>query len=1312
MDATDNSPPSCPDCGEPMAVRTAKQGSNAGNQFWGCTQYPECTGTRTIGGQPGEDDPGSEADDKPECPDCGRTMQLRTAQRGKRAGEQFWGCSAYPDCRGTRPFEEEKGGTAVSEPVDRSLHGSLRRAVTWHDGTLSRSGWTGRYTSIGGSLRALPEGEEIAASLSQCWIAVSPDRTEKASGPTPFTRAMRKMLQRGSSPPIHPTSERRLFEDLDWAGEVRESSLPGDIGLDPSSSLPTPVMSESRFWTRGAFTPSDELRFDSAEEETFYCDWVPDHLGPSAGRWILPQAPLDTLLRGHGKPGKGARRVDFLVAAPWLTTFVVEIDGAQHQEAEKVDDDRDDQLREIGLPVLRVPASEIRAGHGPALDRLRQRWRNPPQGSVSAHERLALVPAQLHRLAYAITDGFERGFLSGDQWVIKVHDEVGATLDFFGPYLDLLAAFDVIWTAEIMPTQVVLGDGESWRVYRRTGSSYDHVATARHNAEADDVDLEIRLESGKAATDALPDPKAGDQPRIVVRSARLPVRLSVAESVGAVRSLPDVPEGEEGDRALRTILRAVFAKREFREGQLAGIRQIFAGYDCAVLLPTGAGKSLIYQLAGLCIPGVTLIVDPIVSLMEDQLQSLAQFGVDRTLSITAHEIQKGHRDVLMQSVASGEASFVFVAPERLQQQEFRGAVRAAAQKSPINFVVIDEAHCVSEWGHDFRTSYLNLGRVLRNVARDERNESPPILALTGTASRAILNDMLVELDLDPGIPGTVIKPESFDRPELNFSVVRVEPGEALPTLRGKLADLPTRFLEDEANFFRPRGRETKSGIVFCPHVNGDHGVVKVAETITETLGVPAITYSGSSPKGISSERWEYRKRENARDFRENEAPLLVSTKAFGMGIDKPNIRYVMHYGMPGSIEAYYQEAGRAGRDRNQAECILVLIEFDEDRARRLLSEEASLEEMREERAEIPWRSKDDISRQLYFHLNSFPGVDDELATLESVLGDLGKLGRRREEVVFEKEGDDREDRERALHRLVILGVARDYLVDWGARTFDVELRTIGSDEVVDNALEYVRRTQPGRLQSERERFQPFREMDLRTTILRSAEELIRFIYATIERSRRRSLREMWLAARKSAEKDTADFRQRILEYLTEGELVPQLEELAERDEFSFDDWISLYEGIVNAEEARELRGSAGRLLSSFPDHPGLLAARAVSEMETPGGDLREIESNLDDAVGSAVERYGSSEEELERFGEWLLERFSSLSDEGALTAIIATLDQYRIADEAVQRIQADALTGERGDPALKVLAMSRSLADVNRALARVVPANSEGGDHD
>ena len=356
-------------------------------------------------------------------------------------------------------------------------------------------------------------------------------------------------------------------------------------------------------------------------------------------------------------------------------------------------------------------------------------------------------------------------------------------------------------------------------------------------------------------------------------------------------------QGEETKTALRQVLRGVFAKDDFRDGQFEAIVEILEGRDCAVLLPTGAGKSLIYQVAGLCLPGRTIVVDPIVALIEDQLEGLSGNGIDRAIGITSDAVQAGRGQALLNAVADADAYFVLVAPERLQMRRFRSALRELANVTPVNLAVIDEAHCVSEWGHQFRTSYLTLGAILRATCADPSGSAPPLVALTGTASRAVLRDVLFQLGIEQRTENTIVRPMSFDRPELSYRVVRTSSSMDEPTLRSVLKSLPALFNESDQTFFHPNGASTFSGIVFVPTVNGDHGVTKTLEAVQKLIP-SARMFAGSEPAGFTADTWSKVKRVNAAAFKANIAPALVTTNAFGMGIDKPNIRWVVHYGLP------------------------------------------------------------------------------------------------------------------------------------------------------------------------------------------------------------------------------------------------------------------------------------------------------------------------------------------------------------------------------------------------------------------------------
>ena len=380
-------------------------------------------------------------------------------------------------------------------------------------------------------------------------------------------------------------------------------------------------------------------------------------------------------------------------------------------------------------------------------------------------------------------------------------------------------------------------------------------------------------------------------------------------------------------RALEALNR-YFGYDSFRPGQSGIVSAILTGHDVLGVMPTGAGKSICYQIPAAILPGVAIVISPLISLMRDQVDALNDVGLPAAFINTTQTPDE--QDLVFAQALSGQIKLLYMAPERLETERFRNfAVRV-----PISLVAVDEAHCVSQWGQDFRSSYLGIGEFIAGLPT-----RPTVAAFTATATERVRRDIVSILGLHtPSITVT-----GFDRPNLYFDVISMPRKDKASWVASYIASHP-----DE------------SGIVYCATRKETEALAEslnsaVAElraaggADVSDIGTIAVAYHG----GMSADA-----REKAqRDFVTDRVPVVVATNAFGMGIDKSNVRFVIHHNMPESIEAYYQEAGRAGRDGEPSRCTLLWNESDIVTRRRLLDSDYENERLTPEEQEAVRASK-------------------------------------------------------------------------------------------------------------------------------------------------------------------------------------------------------------------------------------------------------------------------------------------------------------------------------------------------------------------
>lgn len=570
-----------------------------------------------------------------------------------------------------------------------------------------------------------------------------------------------------------------------------------------------------------------------------------------------------------------------------------------------------------------------------------------------------------------------------------------------------------------------------------------------------------------------------------------------------------------------------FARRFFPLARLKNeqadlLRRLLLGESCLGVLPTGYGKSLVYQLLGVLLPGIVLVVSPLRSLMRDQLFNLAVHGLT-----CAHAIFSGdggeHVFSSVSDLDVAETRLLYIAPERLRIRRFLEELKERVRTVRIRTIAVDEAHCLSEWGHDFRPSYLQIGHF-RKMLEEDQGGSISLVGLTATASGLVLDDISKILEIPSG---SLVRSGSMDRPNLTFSVWPISPESCDPHAKVRVVEellqrhIPKALKLDSSKLLVPdgEGNYEYSGVVFGLYASSEapstymDGVHFIAGELAETLGLeeglvrahatsecrecpicgsrrfrPA-NYQDLDPdvhrgqvknylvcldcyevvsrevgKGLSRVDWEREVLQNQEDFKHSRFPMLVATKGYGMGIDKRNIRYVIHDGFSSGIVGYYQEAGRAGRDGRIAHVGLVYIPpcqecFDEIQARMA----ADSTEVPRPRCSGHWKcgfGRDflcDFGKQSQFLFSSFPGQDREVRGALAVY-DILSGGRS-----LEGRGDTYlRKMELSLFRLRSLNVLKSYSLDYGNferfRWYVEGFKTPSFDDLFQGLASFLRKT--------------------------------------------------------------------------------------------------------------------------------------------------------------------------------------------------------------------------------------------------------------
>lgn len=700
-----------------------------------------------------------------------------------------------------------------------------------------------------------------------------------------------------------------------------------------------------------------------------------------------PQRPLSTIVDIPNKQFCKEQRVDFALEVPYGNThmgFILELDGRRYHSNifQRLNDERRDKAAlQGGWDTYRIEELknmdfmqnwETDAASISYLSTIKANYKKSIKGTWRSTLEMTLSPLAIARVERMLVEAMMAGALKMDaeKWDIAIVERdvpcaAIAIADLKEKYERICSLAGEV--ASLPAINMCIVSTEEFKDSPlHLGQKVLTDIPETHFDLCMDVSMLLRDN-----IDALPL-KVDTEVVYLLRSSHYKKRersICTAENIqyppfvkkdgaGAYVNIP------EREGVLTYFMRDIFRKPSFRPGQLPILSRALSDKTTIGLLPTGGGKSLTYQLSCMLQPGVSIIVDPLVSLMVDQVRGLRDARIDACDCVNSGMDAK-EKAKKLNHLQNGNVLFMLLSPERFMMENFRLSLLTMTEKNHIYFSygIIDEVHCVSEWGHDFRTSYLHLGRNMINFMRTKSKRPLSIIGLTATASFDVLADVERELTLGGNLTmdsEVIVRPESDSRPELTYRIIEVRanfdelrdpneqymlsaksdwelkdivadakkarlyklfgqvPNDILQINNGEIAEVAHIPGYSAERFYAPDAAQhyNNAGIIFCPHAHGTFGVINnewgtrpgiSTELRKEEPELAIGTFvGGDKPSG------------DMKLFNENERSVMVATKAFGMGIDKPNIRYTIHINHPSSIESYVQEAGRGGRDKKHA----------------------------------------------------------------------------------------------------------------------------------------------------------------------------------------------------------------------------------------------------------------------------------------------------------------------------------------------------------------------------------------------------------
>lgn len=850
---------------------------------------------------------------------------------------------------------------------------------------------------------------------------------------------------------------------------------PNDSGMDVE---PLPLISkEPLAWER--LIQGDRATGRNPAKR-FFDEIFARHLGPYAfvKQLVVPEVQIFDMTQEYVEQFKN-RRVDFYIPQIGI---IIEIDGPQHKDLQEEDQARDEFAASLGLRTFRFSTNEvvnenesfvekmaaIRA-YIELVDNLEQREiLCPPNGMTlndysqafdkpidSSDTRLRLTAAI--RLQLILLELMERGQIRpGKEATITLvnRDRIDFAQQAVSDLGEMMKQLFCLLGLYDTPLNINIEEISELPEDRFGRGLIVDISLSRRYDDSHQVKQDVIL----CRTDYFdfyrhfPGGDAVEIENCVLRDYDY-FRVACGKPVAYEL---DVGPNSDHRTSLRYFLSNIFLPFQddvdFREGQVGIISSALSRNSTIGLLPTGSGKSVCYQLSALLQPAVSFVVCPIKSLMYDQKADLDTIGFSRTNFITG-DLKPHQKAQIQRDFGGGKYFFVFISPERFQTHAFRREMSAIGLDLEFSYAVIDEAHCLSEWGHDFRTSYLNLANTIEKFA-----PAASYIGLTATASVNVLKDIQTEFD----VPDEYVRtPLDFTRNELSFHVVddRGRKSQEVVTLVSKLQ---SKWNANKSEF-------PKAGIIFTQTVNGSKGCHSLAGRLSAQLSMDVRFFSGSEPKGASFQgmSFEQYKLKVQDDFKRDQYNLLAATKAFGMGVNKGNVAYTIHFGIPGSMEALYQEAGRAGRDKKlfkkqPADCYVLLTkETNQNLLDKIWDQSTTVADLKNYAKQLSRDS--DLNTNLFLMTNSLDTINDEFKLIAAIYRFLQSHSDKGVVKATAKEfGSEKARFEKAIYRLSQIGVVSDWVVeDFFTGALEVEFEIPNEEQLQDNIETTISKYSPG-----------------------------------------------------------------------------------------------------------------------------------------------------------------------------------------------------------------------------------------------------------